>query len=130
MIYLDSIELLNYALTKLKMGKRDLVPTRDLPEIQQVILIASQKLGNELPVMYRMKLNDIVEAIKTAQMMTQMANLTNVMKDTIIDGVCVLKHEVCVLAWKYYSMNDFEPTPSVIDVMREVVEDHYLCKTT
>lgn len=129
MIYLDSIELLNYALTKLKAEKRDLVPIKDLQEIQQVLVIASQPLGDDLTIAYRMKLNDIMDAVKTAQMMSSLKNLTNAMKDTIIEGVSVLKHEVCVQAWNYYSMHDFEATGSVIDLMREVVEDHYLCKT-
>ena len=124
MIYLDSIALLNYNLKKLNADKRDQVPTSVLPEIRQISSVATTKIGTEPRLMYKMAYEDLLEALVTAQSLTGMKNLTDKMKQMVIDGIRTMKRELCVEAYDYYSTHDFEPTEQIIPIMREVVKEH------
>lgn len=124
MIYLDSITLLDYALKKLNADKRDQVSVSMLPEIKQVVAVATTKVGADQSVAYRISHDDLLEALMAAQSLSGMKNLTEKMKQTIVDGVRTMKHELCVKAYDYYSMHDFEPTEANIPILREIVRDH------
>ena len=126
MIYLESIVLLDYALKKLNAGKRDQVAVSTLTEIQQVVKVATTKLGENPGLVYKMALEDLLEALSTAQSLSGMLSITDKMKQTVVDGVMTLKTEVCRLAFKYYSTHEFEVTESVIPTMREVVKVQFL----
>lgn len=124
MIYLDSIALLDYNLRKLNADKRDQVPVSILPEIRQVASVASTKIGVEPSLVYKLAYEDLLEALVTAQSLNGMKNLTDKMKQMIVDGVRTMKHELCVGAYDYYSTHEFEVTDSLIPTMREVVKEH------
>lgn len=130
MIYLDSMELLNYALQKLNAGKREQVPVRDLPEIQEIISVATQKLMNQqesnLSINYKIALNDTQDAIQTAQCLGNMVYLTEAMKDALVSGITRLKFEISEKAWNYYHTHSFDVNENTIPVMRDIVATHLL----
>lgn len=126
MKYLDSIELLNYVLKKLKAGSREQVQIRDIPEIQQVISLAMKKMKDEASLNYKLAYQDLMEAFQTAQTVSAVQNLTEAMKDVLVDGVLRIKKEVAIVAWDYYHINDFEVNDQTIPIMRDVVETYLM----
>lgn len=68
-------------------------------------------------------LNDLMSGmISVNENVVGMTNLTETMKQDLISGVSRVKSYVANAAYNYYSMNDFEPTPEVIPLMRDIVE--------
>ena len=68
-------------------------------------------------------MNDLMSAVITVHNSSKgMVNLTDTMKQELISGFKTLKLAVCKAAYKYYSSHEFEDTPEVIPLMREVVE--------
>ena len=126
MIYLESITLLNYILKKLNAEKRDQVPTSVIPEIKQVMSVATTKIGAEPTLVYKIAYDDLLEAMSTAAALKGMQNLTDRMKQTLVDGIMTLKLELCTSAYEYYGSHDFEVTDTIIPVMREIVRFHLL----
>ena len=75
---------------------------------------------------YKIACEDLLGAISTAQALSGMSNLTDKMKQTLIDGVLTMKTALCGIAYDYYSMHDFEVTDAIVPVMREVVQTKLL----
>lgn len=68
-------------------------------------------------------LNDLLSAmISVNENSAGMMNLTETMKQDLIGGVARVKSYVAHAAYGYYSVNEFEPTPEIIPLMRDIVE--------
>lgn len=68
-------------------------------------------------------MNDLLSAMLSVNENTAgMTNITETMKQELINGVMSVKTEVSNAAFSYYSVTDFEPTPEVTKMMRDVVE--------
>lgn len=53
-----------------------------------------------------------------------MVNLSEAMKQGLIDGVMKVRNAIACLAFDYYDDHEFELTPEVIPLMRTVVEGY------
>lgn len=73
--------------------------------------------------MVTVSMNDLMGATLVVQRNCGgMVNLTDTMKQELIEGMKSLKSAVANAAFHYYEIHDFEPKPEVIPLMRDVVE--------
>lgn len=63
-----------------------------------------------------------VLSIQTADI--KMVNLSEVMKQGLIEGAMKIRNIIASEAFGYYEYHEFEPTPEVIPLMRVVVEGY------
>ena len=130
MRYLKCIAMLNYALRVLKADTRQSVPVSKMSELLTLLtsLRAMLNADQVQDTMVQVKMMDLLSSVVQIQKSAQgIMTLTDNMKQGLIDGVNSVKDSVCVEAFKFYRTNDFEPTPEVIPVMREVVERYAQC---
>ena len=67
----------------------------------------------------RSRLIHLIDDTKT------MTEIPPKMKDILMKGVDTVITRFCDVAYGYYSHTEFEPTPIITDVMREVVARYY-----
>lgn len=63
-----------------------------------------------------------VLSIQTADI--KIVNLSEVMKQGLIEGAMKIRNIIASKAFNYYEDHEFEPTPEVIPLMRVVVEGY------
>lgn len=63
-----------------------------------------------------------VLSVQTADI--KMVNLSEVMKQGLIEGVMKIRNIIATEAFSYYEDHEFEPIPEVIPLMRVVVEGY------
>ena len=122
MKYLDCIEMLNYALNVLKVDSRVQVPVSKMQEVLMILTRLSKRMENDASMQFATLLNDSINAIGVVQSMSSIKYLSDTMKQTLAEGLYSIKFEVATVAFNYYSTNDFEPTDTVIPLMRDVVK--------
>lgn len=66
--------------------------------------------------------NDIMSSIVSIKETSGLTNLTESMKTTVTSGISDLRSMVCMKAFEFFKVNDFEPTKEVIPIMRDVVK--------
>ena len=125
MHYLKCIAMLEYLLKKLCEGQRVLVPVGTLPEIHQSLVAVSQMLENDgqKGAIIRQAIQDILESVSVANQTTGLVYLTDNIKKILVDGIKSVRSDISVLAFSYFTTNDFEPTDEIIPIMRTVVSD-------
>lgn len=70
-------------------------------------------------------MNDLMGATLVVQKSCNgMINLTDTMKQELIEGIKTLKSAVANAAFHFYETHEFEPRPEVIPLMRDVVETY------
>lgn len=69
-----------------------------------------------------MRINDIMRAIGIVNNTQGLVVLSETMKKTLVDGLTEIHDNLCLKAFDYYKVNDFEPTEQIIPVMRRVVK--------
>lgn len=121
MRYLECIALLNYQLRKLCAGQRTQVPVSVADETLQTLMNIQTLLGDNVGEL-TMRINDIMRAIGIINSTQGMVVLTETMKKTLVDGLTEIHDAICLRAFEYYKVTDFEPTEQIIPVMRRVVE--------
>lgn len=126
MKYLDCMEMLNYGLQVLKENQRVQVPVVKLNELLLIITRTTDRLKEEQTPAFRTTRDDLIQAINVVQEMKSVKYLSDNMKNNLVDGIETLKLEVAKLAYDFYSMNDFDPSPEVIPLMRDVVRSYSL----
>ena len=126
MYYLQCIAMLEYLLQKLSAGQRVQVPVEVVDEVQNVLVSLNKKLEKENNRDITVRIRDIMEAAIEVRNATGMTMLTDDMKNAIISGVNELLSLIRLLAFNYFKINDFEPTPEIIPIMRGVVEEALL----
>lgn len=68
-------------------------------------------------------INDLMNAaLISSNQNLGMVNITDTMKQELINGVDSIKVIVCTEAFNFYDTHDFEPTPEVVPIMRDIVE--------
>lgn len=122
MHYLECIAMLDYLLKKLHSGQRVQVPISAVDDVQQVMVQLNRKLQNEQDTQFKVKIRDVMEALEEVRALKGALVLTDTMKTALVNGVSELLQIVQLKAFEYYKYNDFEPTPEVIPVMRDVVK--------
>lgn len=122
MHYLKCIEMLRYALSMLKAGQRMQVPVKSCDDVQTVIIQVQKQTAKELEPVAQSTLNDVLQAIQLAKETPGLLNLTEEMKDAIVEGVTELKSYIAIKAFNYFVTHEFEPTDTVIPIMRDVVQ--------
>ena len=122
MHYLECIQMLDYLLGKLHAKERVQVPISVLEDLITVISAVKEKLENETNPMLKARMDDILSCYTIAKEKPNLTNLTEDMKLAIVSGLLELRSETCILAYSYFQVNDFEPTPQIITIMRSVVE--------
>ena len=122
MRYLECIEMLSYLLKKVYAGQRKQVPVSVCKEVREVVIQVNKKLQDDLSPMEVAVVRDILNAVTLAEDARGLINLTDAMKTALVDGLTELKSAIAMLAFNYYKTNDFEPTPEIVLIMREVVE--------
>lgn len=121
MHYLKCIEMLKYALNRLNAGQRKQVPVKVCNDVQMVMLTVQKTLKRELEPMESAMVNDVMEALILAQNSPGLLNLTEEMKSQMVEGIGELTSSISLKAFQYFAVNDFEPTESIIPLMRGVV---------
>lgn len=122
MRYLECIEMLTYLLKKVYAGQRKQVPVAACNEVQDVVIQVQKKLEGDLLPMEKAIIRDLLNAVNLALDTQGMLNLTDTMKTSVVDGIQELYNAIALKAFKYYKVNDFEPTDEIIPIMRKVVE--------
>lgn len=123
MHYLECIEMLEYLLKKMCNGQRTQVPVSAVDEVQTVIIALNKKLVNEDNTLLTVRMRDILEAVQVVKSTQGIMFLTEAMKDSINSGIEELLSCLRLQAFEYFKVNDFEPTPQIIPVMRSVVKE-------
>lgn len=121
MRYLECIALLNYQLKKLCAGQRTQVPVSVADETLQTLLNIQTLLGDNVGEL-TMRINDIMRAIGIINNTQGMVVLTETMKKTLVDGLTEIHDSICLKAFEYYKVTDFEPTEQIKPVMRRIVQ--------
>lgn len=122
MHYLECIEMLEYLLKKVHAGQRRQVPVSTCDEVQSVIIQVQKKLEKELTPLEQSIVRDLLNAIGLAAGTTGLLNLTDAMKNSIVDGIRELYDAIAIKAFNYYKTHDFEPTEELIPILRSVVQ--------
>ena len=122
MHYLKCIAMLDYLLKKLYSEQRKQVPVSTLDEVLQVVDNVIKALPNEQDVMLQVRLQDVQTAAVTIKSTQGILFLTDAMKDAIVGGINEVRAALQILAFNYFVTNDFEPTPEIIPMMRDVVK--------
>lgn len=126
MHYLQCIAMLEYLLQKLNAGQRVQVPVETVDEVQNVLIALNKKLERENNREITIRIRDIMEAAIEVRNATGLTFLTDDMKNAITSGIHELLSHIRILAFNYFKINDFEPTPEIIPIMRGVVEEALL----
>lgn len=75
--------------------------------------------------MVTVSMNDLMGATLVVQKNCGgMVNLTDTMKQELIEGIKSVKSAVASVAYHFYEKHEFEPSPEVIPLMRDVVETY------
>lgn len=122
MRYLECIEMLKYLLKKVYAGQRKQVPVSACKEVQTVILQVKKKVEKDLTPQEESRIKDVLNAINIAEGTSGLLNLTDVMKNAVVEGLSELCDSLSMQAFDYFKYNDFEPTEEIIPLMRGVVE--------
>ena len=122
MLYLKCIALLEHLRKMLYAGQRKQVSVQSVPQIEQTIIGVQTMLKDENLPLIQANLNDIMGSLIHVKSIPNLQCLTENMKQSIVDSVDSMITDLCLTAFKYYSVNDFEPTEPTIKVMRKVVK--------
>ncbi len=125
MNYLEALEICLSALEMMQAGKRVQVPRAKLDELKNMLsqIMSIVEEMNRTP-----ELNIAVEGLFnaiSAALEINMQVLPDAIKGSIESGLLMVKHEVGEKAFEYFTFHEFEPTPEIIPLMREVVACHY-----
>lgn len=124
MHYLKCIALLNYLLRRLHAGQRDQVPVSVVQEVTTTLLGVNKQLADDITSepMLGVQLEDLLASLGEIRNQTGLSCLTETMKLALVDGITTLQGDICMRAYNYFIINDFEPTEQTIPVMRIVVK--------
>lgn len=128
MRYLKCIEMLNYALRILRHDSRQPVAVSKMAELLGCIKsVEAQCLEEQInDIQVKSTIMDLMSAIVTVKnQSTGMTNLTDVMKQTLISGVMVVKRFVASSAFRFYENNDFEVDEGTLPIFRDIVETYF-----
>jgi len=114
--------MLMYLLKKVYAGQRKQVPVSVCDEVQQVIIQVQKKLEKDLIPADQAVVRDLLNAVGLAADTAGILNLTDAMKNSIVEGIQELRASIALKAFEYYKTHDFEPTDEIIPIMRYVVE--------
>ena len=128
MRYLDSIDLLSFNLTMLKAGSRGSVKISKALSLSQGLTALQRIMLKDQLVdpMMTAKLGKIRDSVVELSNMT--GNITVIpgeVKDSLISELKEIQKYVADHAYEWYSTHEFEDTPQVVTLMREVVMAHF-----
>ena len=123
MKYLECIELLNNALQLLRDGQREQVPVARLPEVQTLVTRVMLRL-TDLP-LAMVRCNDVIGAMDIAQRRKDMLNLTQRMRDIIVNGLHDCLDTVCDAGWDYYTEHDVPISEDTKPLLTTLVANHF-----
>ena len=123
MKYLDCMTMLNHALTLLEAGKRVQVQKTKIPEIVLTLNLVNKNMPDPTSE-FQMLMSDTIGGAISVRDMQGIICLSDTMKQTLVSGIESIKFQVASAAFAYYSAVDFEPTPEVIPLMRDVVQTY------
>lgn len=127
MRYLNCIEMLNYVLKILRSDSRQPVPVSKMPELAACLrglqaIILEEQINDAVVSVTMTDLIRSTLSVQTTEL--KMVNLSEAMKQGLIDGVMKVRNAIACQAFDYYDEHEFEPTPEVIPLMRTVVEGY------
>jgi hypothetical protein len=127
MKYLECIALLNVGLQVLRDGERVQVPVMRLKEIQTILarlVDRSDEFEEDCTILLR--INDLLLSVQALMERKPSSDgmqfLTYDMKHMYATALKELREKIARLAFGFYKQHDFEVTPQIIPVMRDVVE--------
>lgn len=118
---LESIAMLNYLLGKLEAGKRTLVPIAVYDELKTVLIPLYKKVAAFSNEQTQFQLTLLMEAVNLVSLGESVQFIPDTAREALIEGVENVKESICLQAYDYYKFHDFEPTNTIIPLMREVV---------
>ena len=86
------------------------------------MIALNQRLEQENDVNLQARIRDTMEAVYVVKNTQGLIFLTDSMMNSLVSGVSELMEMICMLAFRYDQLNDFEPTEQLIPVLRKVVE--------
>lgn len=121
MKYLECLMMLDYLLRKLHAGQRVQTPVSALNDLKTTIVDVERKLGNDVTIEIYAIFRDLQQSLFLVNFDAGTQFITDKMKEALTSGVSDLHSEICLLAFEFYKVNDFEPTETIIPIMRSVV---------
>lgn len=122
MRYLECIALLQYLLKKLCAGQRQQVPASVTEDVLTNIIAVNKRLEKEDHPEITMRIRDVMTSTTEIKETKGIINLTDAMRNSLTSGIAELQDAICLLAFEFFKTNDFEPTPQIIPIMRQVVK--------
>ena len=114
--------MIRYILNKLEADSRKQVPVNVLEELNSAVVDITMKLMDAPTSDILRKLRALQEALATISVTPGTMFLTDRMKVVLVEGFRDLAVEIRLVTFEHFKTNDFEPTDTVVSLMREVVE--------
>lgn len=121
--YLESLALTDFLLRKLNYETREQVPTTAVTSITGVSFQLLKKLEDATDFHIKQDANNLAYAVSSLKGINFGNCITENCKNILIEAVVQLRGTIRMQAFEYYKVNDFEPTPEIIKIMRGVVEE-------
>jgi hypothetical protein len=125
MNFLEALELCINALDVIQSGKRVQVGKLKLNELKSILTqIMTIIPESERSPEFILAIENLFKAIYAA-IDIDMKVLPDAIKLSLEGGLQALKSEIANKAFSFFSINDFEPSTEIIELMRQVVANHY-----
>jgi hypothetical protein len=126
MHYLEIMEILMDALETIQAGKRVQISKKKVVELRATISQVMMRLKGDMQ-NYQLAatFEDFFQALELTESI-EMSMLPDTVKVAFENAILAIKAEVGNLAYKYFSINEFEPSDEITPIMQEVVRCHYL----
>ncbi len=118
---LECIAMLNYLLGKLEAGKRVQVPIAVYEEIKTVLIPLYKQVSTFSTETTQFSINALLEAVNLVSLGTDIQFIPDAARDALVEGIENVKDAIAMQAFEFYKVNDFEPTETIIPIMRDVV---------
>lgn len=119
---LESIAMLNYLLSKLEAGKRTQVPIAVYEELKTVLIPLYKKVSSFSTEQTQFCINALLEAVNLVSLGSDVQFIPDTARDALVEGVTNVKDAIAMQAFDFYKTHDFEPTETIIPLMRDVVK--------
>lgn len=118
---LESITMLNYLLTKLEAGKRTQVSIAVYDELKTILIPLYKKVSSFSNEQTQFRMTALLEAVNLVKLGDTVQFIPDAARDALVEGIQNVKESIGLQAYDYYKFHDFEPTASIIPIMRDVV---------
>lgn len=123
MKFLECFAMLKFMLDQLYVGQRKPVPVQTYNEIRNSVIqleIKLRELQTTADITFYFR--QLEEAVGIVDIPQGSVYLTDKTKEVLVDAILEVKKAVALAAFEHFKLVDFEPTPVIIPLMRDIVQ--------